>query len=262
MALKERHARRWLSRRLRFLGLTSHEQVELRKLKRFYFLLEFMINEASKRGDLQDAHKLRECQHLCEIRYISIKYTSEDRFVVPPLVNWQRTIASFDETVCDQQFRFLRNHLTLLCELLHFPEWVIFDNRSKMLGEEVFLRGLYEIRSGSTQFDCAANLFGREASAQSRAYTWFINHIYSRFKHLVTNNLDWWYRNGFMDQSKDAIWNKMIEVNAILCERIVFLSFILLLDMSRACNESKFSWCRVLHRQQLLGIRTEFPVST
>ena len=70
--------------------------------------------------------------------------------MVPPLVNWRRTIASFDETVCDQQFRFLRNHLTLLCELLHFPEWVIFDNRSKMLGEEVFLRGLYEIRSGST----------------------------------------------------------------------------------------------------------------
>ena len=53
----------------------------------------------------------------------------------------------------------LRNHLTLLCELLHFPEWVIFDNRLKMLGEEVFLRGLYEIRSGSTEFDCALRIF-------------------------------------------------------------------------------------------------------
>ena len=40
---------------------------------------------------------------------------------------------------------------------------------------------------------------------QSRAFKYFINHIYDNFVHLVTDNLKWWYNGGYMHQSRDAI---------------------------------------------------------
>jgi hypothetical protein len=49
------------------------------------------------------------------------------------------------------------------------------------------------------------NVFGRDWSAQCRAFKYFITHIYENFKHLVTDNLHWWYRNGFFESSDDAI---------------------------------------------------------
>ena len=81
-----------------------------------------------------------------------------------------------------------------------------------MPGEEVFLRGLYEIRSGDNQYDAAVNVFGRDQSVQSRAYSWFIKHIYENFSNLVTDNLEWWRCNGFMEESRQKIWAKMTEV--------------------------------------------------
>ena len=50
------------------------------------------------------------------------------------------------------------------------------ETRSVMLGEELMLRGLYELVSGNDQNDCII-LFGRDQTQQSRAFTWFINHI-------------------------------------------------------------------------------------
>ena len=53
------------------------------------------------------------------------------------------------------------------------------------------------------------NVFGRDWSAQSRAFKYFINHIYQNFKHLVNDNLQWWYRNGFFAASAEAIERKI-----------------------------------------------------
>lgn len=83
------------------------------------------------------------------------------------------------------------------------------DNGIIMAGEEVFIRGLYEFVSGDNQEQISANVFGREFSAQSRAFKYFINHIYSTFEHLVHDNLDWWYRNGFFASSAEAIGHKI-----------------------------------------------------
>ena len=44
---------------------------------------------------------------------------------------------------------------------------------------------------------------------QSRAFTMFINHIYDNFHHLVHDNLQWWFRNGFFKKSAEAIGDKM-----------------------------------------------------
>ena len=92
------------------------------------------------------------------------------------------------------------NHLHILLRLLRFPRVVLLNNGIRKPGEEVFLRGLYEIRSGNNQYDAAVKVFGRNQSAQSRAYSWFIKH------------LQWWRCNGFMEESRQEIWNKMTEV--------------------------------------------------
>lgn len=63
--------------------------------------------------------------------------------------------------------------------------------------------------SGDNQEKISANIFGGVGSNQSRAFSYFINHIYDNFGHLVSNNLDWWYRNGFFAKSAEAIGRKM-----------------------------------------------------
>ena len=52
-----------------------------------------------------------------------------------------------------------------------------------MKEEEVFLRGLYELCSGENQEKVSAHVFGREFSAQSRAFTYFIKHMYNNIEH-------------------------------------------------------------------------------
>ena len=87
---------------------------------------------------------------------------------------------------------------------------VTFDNRSKMPGEEVFLRGMFELAQGHTKYSISANVFGREWSAQARAFNWFIDHMFNHFEHLVTDNLEWWWRSGLMLHSMKRIWRRMV----------------------------------------------------
>jgi hypothetical protein len=99
---------------------------------------------------------------------------------------------------------------------LRFPEWVILENRSKMKGEEIMLRGLYELVNGEDQNSIATNVFGRDFSQQGRAFSWFISHIYSTFLDLMTDHLEWWYNSGFMQLSSDAIKLKLFALGVEL----------------------------------------------
>ena len=85
-------------------------------------------------------------------------------------------------------------------------------NAQRLPGEDVFLRGLYEIRSDDNQYDAAINVFGRDESVQSRAYSWCVKHIYENFKDLGIDNLRWWRDNGFMEESRTKILEKMTKV--------------------------------------------------
>jgi hypothetical protein len=40
---------------------------------------------------------------------------------------------------------------------------------------------------------------------QSRAFKFFINHVYNNFHLRVHDNLSWWRRNGFWAKSAEAI---------------------------------------------------------
>ena len=84
------------------------------------------------------------------------------------------------------------------------------DNRSKFAGENLFLRGLFELCGGEVHHKIARE-FGRDETAQSRAFNYFVDYIYDNYSHLVKNNLDWWFRNGFWERSAAAIEARMAE---------------------------------------------------
>ena len=102
-----------------------------------------------------------------------------------------------------------KHDLYELKELLRFTGDVVFDNRERMAKEEVLLRGLYELVSGETKEKIAVNVFGGDTATQSRALHYFINSMEERFNHLVTDNLEWWYANGFFERSAMAIGEKL-----------------------------------------------------
>jgi hypothetical protein len=83
------------------------------------------------------------------------------------------------------KFSIPKTRAEKIIPLLKFPEKCILSNRSAMKEEEVFLRGLYELCSGENQEKISAHVFGREFSAQSRAFTYFIKHMYNNIEHLV-----------------------------------------------------------------------------
>jgi len=71
--------------------------------------------------------------------------------------------------------------------LVRFPGTVRFENQSILSGEE-FLRGLFELFIGHKKMSVAEN-FGCHTSDRSRAFKYFINHIFDNFHELVENNL-------------------------------------------------------------------------
>ena len=84
------------------------------------------------------------------------------------------------------------------------------DNRSKFPGENLFLRGLYEL-SGGDVYHKGSKEFGRNTTEHGRAFNFFIDYIYDNYSHLVKNNLEWWFRNGFWERSAAAIEERMAE---------------------------------------------------
>lgn len=158
-----------------------------------------------------DAIRLRDLLALISLRYMSIL------FIFDPVVRLgslplRTSINEFNDSDCHIFFRFLKADLHNLRQLLRFPDKIVFENGSTMSGEEVFLRGLYELASGETKHKISTNVFGREWTIQSRAFSWFMNHLYTEFAHLVKENLDWWYRNCFFEMSRAAIFKKMSAV--------------------------------------------------
>lgn len=145
------------------------------------------------------------------LRFVTAQYFSiivEPTYVLEKPLRKNCSIDTFSPSDCKTMFRFSRDDLHRLFPLLHFPQTVQFANRSAMSGEEVFLRGLYELCTGADHYIISA-IFGRDASTQSRAFAYFIMHVYNNFHHLVHDNLAWWYNNGFFATSARAIMSKI-----------------------------------------------------
>ena len=165
------------------------------------FFIKFETCNDEEKEEISDIIDILIC------KYLSIKLAYDES--LKKCQRYDRTIDSFSASDCKVFFQFKKSELKRLLPLLKFDEVCKFNNKSIMRGEEVFLRGLYELVTAETKHNIAANIFGRDWSAQSRAFDYFINHIYDTFKHLVTDNLQWWYRNGFFEESAEAMARKM-----------------------------------------------------
>ena len=191
-----------LAYRSRHLALTSAEQVKLRKLKKIILILLIKCKKDKENTDLVYLLKL------FMAKYLQLSY-SEETSLVERRPNRNRTIESFTNSECYINFRFRSAEMKRLYPLLKFDDQCILENGMNMPGEEVFLRGLYELCSGENQEHIAANVFGGENTKQGRSFKYFILHIYNTFSMLVHNSLAWWFRNGFAAKSAAAIGEKM-----------------------------------------------------
>lgn len=205
MGFKLKRVAKQLSYRKRFLSICSHDQVRSRRIKKV--ILAFMARLKNVKLEQAERTSLDTGLRLLIARYLSLVAEPDIELEKPVKLN--RTIESFSESDCRIFFAFDKADLPRLLGLLQIPNVVRFPNRAKMSGEEILLRGLYELVSGETQHKISTNVFGRDLTAQSRAFTWFINHMFNTFHHLVDDNLQWWFTNGFFEQSAAAIGRKM-----------------------------------------------------
>lgn len=201
--LSYRRVARETSIRYRYKSLTAHETIRLGYLSRIGALIARRMMNATDQSE-KERHRRK-----LTIILLMKKSILEDTYdPIPPPI---RHIVSIETTSPDFSKEFLRfrqEHLRQLFIALRFPNLVVFRNRSTMTGEEVFLRGLYELANGVKKTN-VAETYGRHVSDQSRAFVWFINHLYDGFHHLMENNLNWWYQSGFLDKSAELIVRKM-----------------------------------------------------
>lgn len=192
--------------------LVANDQVKADKLKKCIICCAVKIKLLTRQSNTDESAIIQQINKLKSIIVnlgkLYLQLVSYSSIALERPLRKNRTIESFILT-STIQLRFEYDHLHRLKNLLQFPDTVIFDNRSKMSGEEVFLRGLYELSSGESKFNIAENVFGRHYSDQSRALKWFVNHIYDNFHHLVHDNLQWWLDSGYLAKSAEVIGEQL-----------------------------------------------------
>ena len=189
--------------RTRYKSLSSIEQVKLRVLKKCAMML---MAKFKREKDVIEKKKVKRKILLCINLSLGIQI---DTYV--PIDRPVRMIVSLENMtyMFSKEFlRFRKEDITNLYLLLRFPDKVRLENRSTMSGQEVFMRGLYELCTGAKK-TIVSEIFGRHPSDQCRAFNYFINHIYNNFHHLVTDNLPWWFQNDLMERSAVAIDEKL-----------------------------------------------------
>ena len=175
MSFELKKTARHLNIHRRFRAMNSNEQVICRKLKNRTFSLINNLHNCT--GSILNMGLM--LLNVIIIMFLSLNIRSS--ILIEAIPNYRRTINSFTESDCWNFFETKKSDLPRLLRAWRIPEIVRLDNGSKMPGEEVMLRSLYELVSGEDQYNIAVNVFGRDQSQQSRALKWFLNHMYSTF---------------------------------------------------------------------------------
>ena len=139
-----------------------------------------------------------------------------DNTILRP-INHRRSIVSISDSDCKTFFGFSNQQdlLRLLKCLRLDKSRIVLSNGSVMSGEEIFLRGLYELITGEFQSSVAINVFGRDLSQQSRAFSYFIDYIYHNFCYLLLDNLSWFKESGLLEKSRLAIRKKLEDLGYV-----------------------------------------------
>ena len=108
---------------------------------------------------------------LCLLRYLSLVLEEPLTLERPLRIN--ATIDTFTDSVCWNYFECRKADLRRLLVGLQLDQRVTLENGSRMPGEEVMLRGLFELVSGNDQFDICEGVlmnpaYGRNAGCFHR----------------------------------------------------------------------------------------------
>ena len=141
--MKSKVAFRKSAKHLSYRKRRSIEQVRLKRLKKIILALFCKIDTAQDPSENKNLNGMLEAVVL---KYLSLKVVDDDG--MEQCERYDRTIESFSPCDCKIFFEFKKADLTRVFQLLRFPDICKFDNRSEMNGEEVFLRGLYELVNG------------------------------------------------------------------------------------------------------------------
>lgn len=200
-----------LAYRNRHLSLTANDEAQALQCKQLIGILQARLSMGTNSNSYKA--KLKKLQKLFMVKYISLMVVNGYN---EPLEKMNRDTDSFSDSESRIKFRFLKEDLRRIMPLFQIPDKVSLPGKNTMRGEEVFLRGLYELVSGHNQHDISADVFGQDQPRQSKAFTYFINHVYDKFHHLLSDNLEWWHRNGYLRASAEAIGRKIGDPNNLV----------------------------------------------
>ena len=79
---------------------------------------------------------------------MSIDIKADTYEVIEPPVRAGISLERTTDMFSKEFLRFRKEYMRRLFNLLKFPEKVVLEDRSTMTGEEVFMRGLYELTTG------------------------------------------------------------------------------------------------------------------
>jgi hypothetical protein len=99
------------------------------------------------------------------------------------------TIDGCSEDECHSQFRVLKRDLRNLYIALRFPDRIVLDNKSVILGEKAFLMTLYRMAYPRRLVDLEV-FFGREYSTVSKCFTFVFDKMDDEHSHLIADILD------------------------------------------------------------------------
>ncbi len=196
---------RQLSLRRRHTRLTADDLVKSEQFEKILLLLLYLIRR--KGNSTKKMKKLKVIFSTAFVYYIHLLYHVEKPLDKPNRMD--RDIESFEDGDCYVFFRFTKPDLHKLVDLLELNETFRLENGEVMSGEELLLRGLYELCSGETKYKISRNVFGRSYQTQGRAFKFFINYLVDNYSHLLRDNLNWWYENGLFEASARAIGEKL-----------------------------------------------------
>jgi hypothetical protein len=188
----ERRNKSLLSVRKRFAGLNSRDRMLIKKRKKqsaVFFVLAMLLQVA---GNVVASRLMVVLMLTVLSSYVKVAHFRP--VVVPPSHRTNRRIVDWSTrlTECEEMFRFPFDQLARLFRTLRLPDMCVLENGSVFHAEEVFLLSLNRFAFPQRLVTACKNEFGRDYSQASRAFKFFVTHVFGTFADLVFDNLDFW----------------------------------------------------------------------
>lgn len=204
MPIERRRTKSIYNKAKRHIGLTVRERMYIRNILLPATVAVAMVHlieseddeEEGDDGELEEEGEEEDGNTLTEdvLNTLLAQYTSISYANVPvslPMLP-RATIDNFNDHDCYLYFRFTKQHLYDLLDVLDMPEHIRLINRSVVGRELALLSTLHRLGQGTGHFLKASRLFGIEESKLVRTFHYCINYIVDHFAYLMTDNLDYW----------------------------------------------------------------------